>query len=310
MNSTESINSNGLILRKVTIILTCIQIVFWLIVFIVETYAMIEFFLFTRSPTKNSRAEIAEKRIHILLYIVTLMTLGLAFSILGVLLLEPGKFTKEFCHVIGLFPVIIYCIGLQALYAFFVVKVELVSGFERGYWYKKAILFIKFVVAVMVPFVLIPVNVISFHGEIDKTTGYCIHVCRDVYISGIFIVGNAFISFFLVFLFVEPIRQNAKNIANGGVGIKETLMKVVRINVKLCIITVVTTTMNAGLYFFINLLWKDDTNDYLFDLTLITGLLDLTVNGACGKLMSFVWLPVKIRKWQQKENHQEFKIQH
>lgn len=275
-----------------------IQVVFWSIIFIVESYALYEQCSFKNkkkaSTTIVEKSESISKAQH---YIMTTMTLLTGCLAVALTMPPNGRYSPEVCAVMGMLPTVAYAIVMQAAYAFFLIRIEIVAKFERAKWYSRLLLTMKFITYVFVPFGLIPLDIVFFHGELEESTGYCREVVRNLVVIVLFIIGNTFISICLLILFIEPLRQNAVSLGRGGVGLKESLMRIVRRNLFLSSIAIVSSMLNGFFYIVVFGIYKGPADDYLYDALLLVSYTDLTVNCICAKLMTSSWLPSRLRQW-------------
>jgi hypothetical protein len=173
-----------------------------------------------------------------------------------------------------------------------VKRASMVSGFQKGTLYRTIAMVVNVSLILLLPFILAKNGL--YKGYINEN-GVCVSLCTQIWEPALFLGGIIFLSVALLYLFLEPLRSLRRTIDSQSPH-RLNLAKVIRRNILLTTIALVTSILNICFYNAVDaLVLNSRSEDYLLILTLFFANFDVTVNGLSIKLMHNISIPIALQ---------------
>lgn len=239
-----------------------------------------------------------ELKFKLFLIITTISIIVASCIIIYLEFAPPFSVSKYDCDVYSKLLPLTYCANSQFLYAFFLTRSTLLDGFfQKHFLYRAIFLYLKVGTFIFIPFVMLPLNVAFWFGSI-LSDGYCIETLNGFWLIILFLVGNFLYSVGFMFIFVEPLRQNAVIVAKQNEGMSKAIKSLVWKNVALSTVAIITSVCNLIFMSIAYVVMVGDIHHKYDDIHvwfLAGAYYDMSVNALCAKMMTNAWVPDRFR---------------
>jgi hypothetical protein len=192
----------------------------------------------------------------------------------------------------------------QLTLLFFLTKAELVNDILRNATITSLIKWTRFGLIVFIPCFVVPYAVVRARG-VRTSEGVCVLFLQEVWFPAVFSVGSALLSFLLLFLFVRPLKEQAKKTATTNSVNSKAMTKTAGKNVRLTTVIVVCSTLSVIGTCVVTGLAATDVSKFGFVLlySYASTVVDLAVCCFAARLMTNMWMPKTLRQRASSSQH-------